>query len=61
MGLGRAEKDTINSIGLSRKHLYEGMVASLKRLQLDYVDLVRCISPPAAAFRGAGFVHQCLT
>lgn len=39
-GGGRANRDTINSIGLSRKHLYEGMVASLKRLQLDYVDLV---------------------
>jgi voltage-dependent potassium channel beta subunit len=29
-----------NAKGLSRKHLIEGMNASLKRLQLDYVDLV---------------------
>ena len=43
-GGGRADRDTINSIGLSRKHLYEGMVASLERLQLDYVDLVRHLS-----------------
>jgi len=29
-----------NDIGLSRKHLVEGMKASLKRLQLDYVDII---------------------
>ncbi|KXN71721.1 voltage-dependent potassium channel, beta subunit [Conidiobolus coronatus NRRL 28638] len=29
-----------NAKGLSKKHLVEGMNASLKRLQLDYVDLV---------------------
>jgi len=29
-----------NGIGLSRKHIVEGMNASLKRLQLDYVDIV---------------------
>jgi len=29
-----------NHKGLSRKHLIEGMNASLKRLQLDYVDIV---------------------
>ena len=44
-GGGRAKKDTINSIGLSRKHLYEGLKASLERLQLDYVDLVFCAPP----------------
>jgi aryl-alcohol dehydrogenase-like predicted oxidoreductase len=38
---GRGDRDTVNSIGLSRKHLVEGMKASLARLQLDYVDLVR--------------------
>lgn len=32
-----------NGKGTSRKHLYEGLKASLKRLQLDYVDVV---SPP---------------
>ncbi|CAN6668754.1 putative aryl-alcohol dehydrogenase Aad16p [Trichomonascus vanleenenianus] len=30
----------VNSRGLSRKHLLEGMTESLDRLQLDYVDLV---------------------
>jgi len=29
-----------NSIGLSRKRVIEGLTASLKRLQLDYVDVV---------------------
>jgi len=31
-----------NEKGLSRKHVIEGMKASLKRLQLDYVDIVFC-------------------
>jgi len=29
-----------NDLGLSRKHIIEGTHASLKRLQLDYVDLI---------------------
>lgn len=32
--------DGINSKGLSRKHVIEGLNKSLKRLQLDYVDIV---------------------
>ena len=32
----------INSYGLSRKHVIEGLLNSLKRLQLDYVDVVYC-------------------
>ncbi len=28
-----------NDIGLSRKHIFEGIDASLRRLQMDYVDL----------------------
>lgn len=31
---------TVNERGVSRKHLIEGLDASLARLQLDYVDLV---------------------
>jgi hypothetical protein len=34
-----------NEAGLSRKHVREGMAASLQRLQLDYVDLVFCHRP----------------
>jgi voltage-dependent potassium channel beta subunit len=34
-----------NSIGLSRKHLIEGTKNALKRLQLDYVDLLFCHRP----------------
>ncbi len=34
-----------NERGLSRKHLLEGTWASLKRLQLDYVDLLYCHRP----------------
>ncbi|MGB9586398.1 MAG: aldo/keto reductase, partial [Anaerolineales bacterium] len=32
----------VNDNGLSRKHLMEGIDASLKRLQMDYVDLLFC-------------------
>ena len=35
----------INNKGLSRKHVLEGMDASLKRLQLDYVDLIYAHRP----------------
>jgi voltage-dependent potassium channel beta subunit len=34
-----------NENGLSRKHISEGMKKSLKRLQLDYVDLIFCHRP----------------
>jgi len=34
-----------NDRGLSRKHLVEGTLASLARLQLDYVDLLFCHRP----------------
>jgi aryl-alcohol dehydrogenase-like predicted oxidoreductase len=37
-GTGRVERH--NSRGLSRKHIIEGTFESLKRLQLDYVDVV---------------------
>lgn len=31
-----------NFLGLSRKHVFESCAASLKRLQMDYVDLLQC-------------------
>ncbi len=34
-----------NQRGLSKKHLIEGLYNSLKRLQLDYVDIVYCHRP----------------
>ncbi|MBN2735584.1 MAG: aldo/keto reductase [Spirochaetales bacterium] len=34
-----------NRVGLSRKHLVEGTKASLKRLDLDYVDILYCHRP----------------
>jgi voltage-dependent potassium channel beta subunit len=34
-----------NDRGLSRKHILEGTHASLKRLQMDYVDLIFCHRP----------------
>ena len=49
---GTGGKDP-NNRGLSRKHLFEGMKASLERLQLDYV-----VSPllcPLAS--GTGYSH----
>ncbi len=35
----------VNERGLSRKHIREGLDAALKRLQVDYVDLVFCHRP----------------
>ncbi|RDB25329.1 Versiconal hemiacetal acetate reductase [Hypsizygus marmoreus] len=32
----------VNQHGLSRKHIFEGVKNSLKRLQLDYIDLLQC-------------------
>jgi voltage-dependent potassium channel beta subunit len=37
--------DGPNDVGLSRKHLLEGTRNSLKRLRLDYVDLLYCHRP----------------
>lgn len=34
-----------NDNGLSRKHIHEGINASLKRLQMEYVDLLFCHRP----------------
>ncbi|RPB23141.1 Aldo/keto reductase [Terfezia boudieri ATCC MYA-4762] len=34
-----------NSVGLSRKHIVEGMNASLKRMDLEYVDLIYAHRP----------------
>jgi voltage-dependent potassium channel beta subunit len=34
-----------NDVGLSRKHVVEGTLASLKRLDMDYVDLIFCHRP----------------
>ena len=35
----------VNERGLSRKHINEGLDASLERLQVDYVDLLFCHRP----------------
>jgi voltage-dependent potassium channel beta subunit len=37
--------DGVNEAGLSRKHVREGLEASLDRLQADYVDLFFCHRP----------------
>lgn len=34
-----------NNVGLSRKHIIEGVHLSLKRLQLDYVDIIYAHRP----------------
>lgn len=40
-----AEEKKPNMIGLSKKHIFEGTHNALKRLQLDYVDLIYCHRP----------------
>ncbi|KAI0689015.1 aryl-alcohol dehydrogenase [Cytidiella melzeri] len=32
----------INQLGLNRKHIFDSVKASLKRLQLDYIDVLQC-------------------
>lgn len=32
----------VNQRGLSRKHIFESVQASLKRLDMDYVDVLQC-------------------
>ena len=39
-GTAEEGKSKINRTGISSKHIIEGLSASLKRLQLDYVDVV---------------------
>jgi len=39
------EEGKPNQIGLSRKHITEGCHAALKRLQVDYLDLLFCHRP----------------
>jgi voltage-dependent potassium channel beta subunit len=39
------EENKPNQIGLSRKHIVEGCHAALKRLQVDYIDLLFCHRP----------------
>ena len=39
------EENKPNQIGLSRKHIVEGCHAALRRLQVDYIDLLFCHRP----------------
>ncbi|RPD55339.1 oxidoreductase [Lentinus tigrinus ALCF2SS1-7] len=36
------ELGIINQLGLNRKHIFDAVKASLKRLQLDYIDVLQC-------------------
>ncbi|KAI0648551.1 Aldo/keto reductase [Trametes meyenii] len=37
-----AEHGVINQRGLNRKHIFDSVKASLKRLQVDYIDVLQC-------------------
>uniref|UniRef100_A0A5K1K6Q8 Cell surface hydrophobicity-associated protein n=1 Tax=Ganoderma boninense TaxID=34458 RepID=A0A5K1K6Q8_9APHY len=41
-GLTPGDVGIINQHGLNRKHIFDSVKASLKRLQLDYVDVLQC-------------------
>ncbi|RDX41297.1 Aldo/keto reductase [Lentinus brumalis] len=36
------ELGIINQLGLNRKHIFDAVKASLKRLQLEYIDVLQC-------------------
>ena len=40
--LFKISNDNVNDMFLSKKHIIEGLKNSLKRLQLEYVDVVFC-------------------
>lgn len=44
MTSGKTPQDfgIINQRGLNRKHIFDSVKASLKRLQLDYIDVLQC-------------------
>ncbi|KAI0806712.1 aryl-alcohol dehydrogenase [Fomes fomentarius] len=44
VALGKKPEDVgiINQHGLNRKHIFDSVKASLKRLQLDYIDVLQC-------------------
>lgn len=41
----KGEPSALNKVGLSRKHIVEGMAQSLQNLELEYVDVVFCHRP----------------
>ncbi|KAK7033295.1 Aldo-ket-red domain-containing protein [Favolaschia claudopus] len=41
-GPGADAKGYVNQYGLSRKHIFDSVKHSLRRLQLDYIDLLQC-------------------
>ncbi|CDO77777.1 hypothetical protein BN946_scf185041.g9 [Trametes cinnabarina] len=41
-GFSPEKHGIINQKGLNRKHIFDSVKASLRRLQLDYVDLLQC-------------------
>ncbi|KAG7379089.1 Voltage-gated potassium channel subunit beta-2 [Phytophthora pseudosyringae] len=45
VGTNAFQETNPNGQGLSRKHLIEGTKASLRRMQLDYVDVIFCHRP----------------
>ncbi|KAF1325993.1 K+ channel protein, partial [Globisporangium splendens] len=61
--LGTKTSPGPNDQGLSRKHVVEGTKASLKRMQLDYVDVIFCHRPDSSTpieetVRAVNFVIQ---
>jgi len=42
---GAHGENPVNNVGLSRKHIIEGVTAALQRLDLDYVDLIYAHRP----------------
>jgi aryl-alcohol dehydrogenase-like predicted oxidoreductase len=57
---GAADVDAlglVNQYGQSRKHIFDSVQHSLRRLQLDYIDVLQCSSHPLMQpmFSSSGF------
>lgn len=44
-GIDPDKAGLVNQWGLSRKHIFDSVKASLERLQLDYIDVLQCMFP----------------
>lgn len=53
-----ANPDLVNGYGLSRKHIFDAVEASLKRLDVDYIDLYQIHRLDTVSIHNITTVHS---